>query len=405
MKKKVIVIGAGASGLMSAISAAQNNADVTILEHTDRLGKKILATGNGKCNITNYYQTAKCYRSDNEEFPWQIIQQFDYLKTLDFFEDLGLLLKEKNGYVYPNSEQAVSVVDALIMKVKELKINVVKEIVIKDIKKVKDKIQINTSQGEYAADRVIIATGSKAAENTGSDGSGYVLAKKLGHNIIEPLPALVQLRCEGSFFKQAAGVRCEGLIQVYQGKQLIAKDCGELQLTDYGVSGIPTFQVSRYISKALFQKEKIEVVIDFMPKMTKKEFQVFFVKRCEKFKNRNLEEFFSGVLNKKLVLAIIKKAHLSPDIIVSKLSDKHIDALIKEIKEFKLNVTGTNSFDKAQVCRGGIDTRELTENMESKIYKNIFFAGEIVDVDGICGGYNLQWAWSSGYVAGVNASK
>ena len=208
MKKRVGIIGGGASGLVAAIGAARNGAEVTIIEHMDRVGKKILSTGNGRCNLTNYKMEENCYRCGRKDFPMQVIRKFDVKDTLDFFTELGIVPKDRNGYVYPNSDQAASVLDVLREEVERLKIKVLLSCQTEKIEKKKNGVFfIHTDQGKVETDALILAAGSKAAPSTGSDGSGYEYAKQLGHSVIKPLPALVQLRCQGNMYKQMAGLR------------------------------------------------------------------------------------------------------------------------------------------------------------------------------------------------------
>lgn len=405
-KNKIIVIGAGASGMMAAISAARNHAQVTILEHTDRFGKKILATGNGRCNLTNIEQTPVCYRSENEGFQNNVLNHFDVSQTLKLFGDMGIYTKNKNGYIYPNSEQASAVLNVLTMELTRLKVKIICNINIKKISKTNKNFCIHTDLEDYFCDRVIIATGSKASPKTGSDGSGYTLAKSLGHKIIKPLPALVQLKCEGKFFKSLAGIRCEAKLNLFiEGKESVS-DRGELQLTDYGISGIPSFQISRFAVRALDVGKDVSVTIDFMPDFEIEVLREFIKKRIKNASTKNLEQQFIGLFNHKLVPVLIKRANLSPTIMCKDLDEKQISSLADTIKQFKVKVIGYHSFEQAQVCSGGVDTKELyKDTMESRKVSGVYFAGEVVDVDGICGGYNLQWAWSSGYVAGLHASK
>jgi predicted Rossmann fold flavoprotein len=404
--KKIIIIGAGASGMMAAIAAARNHAQVTILEHTERFGKKILATGNGRCNLTNIEQSPDCYRSDNEGFERSILEQFDVSETLKLFGEMGIYTKNKLGYIYPHSEQASAVLDVLGMELERLKVKIIYSVKVQRIEKRTSKFCIHTNSGEYGCDSVIIATGSKSAPKTGSDGSGYTLAKTLGHTILKPLPALVQLKCEGNYFKSLAGIRCDARLDLVIDGTVKATDKGELQLTDYGISGIPTFQISRFAVKAIDVGKEVNVNIDFMPDFEMETFRVFMKKRIENSYNKNVEQLFIGLLNKKLVPVLLKRANLAEGFMCSKLNDKQIFSLINSIKQFKVKVTGFNSFDQAQVCSGGVDTRELSNiSLESQKVSGVYLVGEVVDVDGICGGYNLQWAWSSGYVAGYNASK
>ena len=406
-RAKLIVIGGGASGMMAAISAAKLGAEVTILEHKDKLGKKILSTGNGKCNFTNEDQNISHYHARELEFVQTVLRQFDYNKTLDFFMNLGIIPKKKNGYYYPNSNQASSILDVLLLEINRLGIKVITDCEIKTIDERKGFV-IYTNVGRFNADRIIISTGSKAASHTGSDGSGYDIAKEYGHRIRPVLPALVQLQCRGKFFKKLAGVRSDAKISLYVDGNMTASDTGELQLTDYGISGIPVFQISRFASIALYEKKSTEVLIDFLPDMDETEVKGYLISRLmnKDIQDINLEDALIGMLNKKLIYVIIKEAGLDP---VGKNSDitlDDIDALIRNIKAFKVLISASNSFDKAQVCTGGVDCGDIdAESLESKIVPGLYFAGELLDVDGDCGGYNLQWAWSSGYVAGIHAAK
>lgn len=407
MKRKVLIIGGGASGLTAAITAARKGADVTILEHMDRVGKKILSTGNGRCNITNLTMQADCYRCSQKDFPMKVIDQFPVKDTLAFFDSIGILTKSRNGYIYPNSDQASSVLDALRLEAEHLNIRITTGCKVKHIKKLgKGIFCVQSDQGEFLGDTLILAAGSKAASVTGSDGSGYELAKSLGHHIIQPLPALVQLRCEGKHFKQLAGIRCEAALKVLVNGKTAAADEGELQLTDYGISGIPTFQISRFVSVALSRGSKVTVLIDFLPSQTLEETVRFISKRVRRFSDRTCGDFLTGVLNKKLAGVLLKMSGISTENLVSEVCWKQWEHLIDQIKHFEVRVTTTNSFEQAQICCGGVDTREINaQTMESKLVSGLYLVGELVDVDGICGGYNLQWAWSSGHVAGTWAAK
>ena len=233
MKRKVMIIGGGASGMTAAIAAAREGADAVILEHTKRPGKKILSTGNGKCNLTNLDMRKDAFRGENPGFAWKVVGEVPVKETLSFFEDLGLVLTDRNGYVYPATGQASSVLDALRFELERLKIPVLCECEVLSVSK---KLELATSQGAMKADAVILAAGSKAAPGTGSDGSGYKLAESLGHSVIKPLPALVQLKCRETWYKQFAGVRTEASVTLYSDGKAAASDRGELQFTDYGIS-------------------------------------------------------------------------------------------------------------------------------------------------------------------------
>ena len=403
--RHVAVIGGGAAGMMAAITAAREGVKVTILEHKDRIGKKILSTGNGRCNFTNTFQTPACYRSDNRDFAWNIIQKFNVEKTISFFKELGIYPKDRNGYLYPYSDQAAAILEVLQIEVAKLDICVMTEINVLDIQPVKRGIRITTDKKTITADSVILACGSKAAPVTGSDGSGYQLAKLLGHRIVPVLPALVQLRCAEKFYKSISGVRVQGTVEIYADDISLASDTGEIQLTNYGISGIPVFQVSRYAAKAIYQKQSVTAVLNFMPDMNKDEFLLFLKERITLCPYKTLDEFFTGVFPKKLCELWIRLSRLPKEMRVSDLSGEQLEKLVLLIQHLRTHITETNSFEQAQICCGGVDTTEINpDTLESNYVPGIYFAGELLDVDGICGGYNLQWAWSSGFVAGKEAA-
>lgn len=403
--RHVAVIGGGAAGMMAAITAAREGVKVTILEHKDRIGKKILSTGNGRCNFTNTFQTPACYRSDNRDFAWNIIQKFNVEKTISFFKELGIYPKDRNGYLYPYSDQAAAILEVLQIEIAKLDICVMTEINVLDIQPVKRGIRVTTDKKTITVDSVILACGSKAAPVTGSDGSGYQLAKLLGHRIVPVLPALVQLRCAEKFYKSISGVRVQGTVEIYADDISLASDTGEIQLTNYGISGIPVFQVSRYAAKAIYQKRSVTAVLNFMPDMNKDEFLSFLQERITLCPHKTLDEFFTGIFPKKLCELWIRLSRLPKEMRVSDLSGEQLEKLVLLIQHLRTHITETNAFEQAQICCGGVDTTEINpDTLESNYVPGIYFAGELLDVDGICGGYNLQWAWSSGFVAGKEAA-
>lgn len=402
---KVAVIGGGASGLMAAVTAAQEGAEVLILEHKDRVGKKILSTGNGRCNFTNLAQEPICYHSEDLMFPWQIIQKFNAQQTIAFFLKLGIYSKNRNGYLYPQSDQASAVLDVLRMETARLGVKIQTETHCQEIVPGRKGFKIHTDQGVFSADKVILAAGSKAAPVSGSDGSGYTLAKKMGHHLIPVLPSLVQLRCKENFYKGISGVRVNGSVSIYADGECQASDTGEIQLTNYGISGIPVFQVSRYAAIGLYEKKQVEAVLNFMPDFPKEQFTAFLKNRIAARPKKTMEEFFIGLFHKKLSDLWLKLAKIDRNQKAGDCTDDEIERLAALIQNFRTKITETNSFEQAQVCRGGVDTKEVDpDTLESRYVKGLYFAGEILDVDGICGGYNLQWAWSSGYVAGKEAA-
>jgi len=402
----IVIIGAGASGMMAAITAKRMGANVSLLEQNQEIGKKILSTGNGRCNFTNLVQEPMMYHSDNLGFAWKVIERFTAQDTLRFFSEIGVYSKNRGGYMYPNSEQATAILNVLRWQIEELEIPVITDSKVQVITHDTNVFRIQTTTGIYQANRVILACGSRASRIAGADGSGYALATKLGHSLIPVLPALVQLKCEEDFYKQLAGVRVQGLVSLYVGKECVAKDEGEIQLTKYGISGIPVFQISRHVAIALQEKKYPLVSIDFMQHFKEEQLYNFLEDRKTKLSYRFVNTFFIGVFPEKLGEVILQRCNIDRQKQVAMLSNEELQALVDMIKQFQTTVVATNDYEQAQVCRGGVNTKEVCANtLESCIVPNLYFAGEILDVDGMCGGYNLQWAWSSGYVAGSEATK
>lgn len=413
----IIILGAGASGLMAAINAARNSKNVCILEHTSNVCQKLLVTGNGRCNLTNLTINNECYGDSCAEFATNIIKKFTPTDTIKFFNELGMLTTEKKGYVYPYTNQALTVKEVLLTEAKRLNINIIKDINVSEIQYLgnsEDKcgFKLLSKQGNFTCNKLIIATGSKAYEKTGSDGSGYKLVQKLGHTVVKPLPSLTALESKDSFFKQAQGVRCEGKITLLINDKVKISDTGELQLAAYGLSGIPTFQISRYAVKALDSKQKVSCVLDFLPEYSIDDLKQIvetkyncYIKNNKDYNNIIVKDLLQGFINSKLLNAIALKNNIVLEKKINKLNIEDIYKLIDSIKNFKIDITDYKSFDFGQVCQGGVSLSEVnSDNLESKLFKRLYFAGEILDVDGKCGGYNLQWAFSSGFIAGGAAS-
>lgn len=397
------VIGAGAAGMMAAITAARQGIDVVLLEHTKRAGSKILQTGNGKCNFTNTNMSPECYNHDSVEFVKRVLEMFDENAAISFFEELGVYHKNRNGYIYPHSETAASLQDALRLELERLAVRLISECEISDIKNTGDGFELMSQMFTVNATKVIIATGSKASPKTGSDGSGYRYAKKFGHRIVKPLPALVQLESDMKLCRAMAGVRSNGNVVLTVDGREVCRDSGEVQYTEYGISGIPVFQISRYAVKGVDMRADVVVIIDMIPDMTMDDLCQDVRIRYERDGLKSVEQFFAGILNKKLVCAAAKLVGVDINRCISSVPLRKLYDIIAQLKEFEFNITGFKDFDHAQVCQGGVAIDDINpQTMESKLCKGLFFAGEVVDVDGICGGYNLQWAWSSGYVAGLN---
>lgn len=408
MKKKVAIIGGGAAGLVAAISAARNNADVTIYEKMDKVGKKILTTGNGRCNLSNINTQITHYHGKKPDFINEAFEFFGVQKTLSFFEDIGIYpYIDDEGKVYPYSLQASSVLDTLRYEVKRLGIKELTNCKIADLIKNKETfIIIDEEDNKYNADSVIVCSGGKASSQLGSDGSGYKLLQKFGHKLVKPFPALVQLKLNSKYLKRLKGVKFQGKIQSLANNEIIREDSGEILFTEYGVSGPPVLQISRMTLDELNKNQKILVKIDMFPEFNKKQLYDLLDNRFNKMKYKNIEESFYGLINKRLISTILKESEIDDNNIkCTKLNKREIYKIIDVLKSWTFEVTGYNTWQQAQVTAGGIETKDFNnKTLESKKIKNLYVAGEILDIDGDCGGFNLQWAWSSGFAAGYYAS-
>ena len=430
MRHRIGVVGGGASGLMAAIIAAEQGAEVTLLEGNDRPGKKILSTGNGKCNIGNRLLVPEAYYTESPHFLKSCLDRFGTEAAVSFFERIGLMIKSKNGYLYPVCEQAAAVLDVLRYRAASLGIKVVtgcRIVKIERADRAKEKTEliektefiVSGQDMKFRFERLILACVGRAAPRTGSDGSGFLLAERMGHRILPTVPALVQLRCGEDYFKSVAGVRAEAEVTVLYGGREAAREQGELLLTDYGISGIPVFQISRVVNYLLLErdgaphkrngkspetKKEVEAAVDFFPGCSREYFSRFHSQRMKELGDSTAEAFFTGILHKKLMMLFIRLAGLKPGERIDGADGRKIQKVYELCRNWKVRIVGSNSYDNAQVCAGGVPLDEVTENLESKKAKGLYFAGEILDVDGKCGGYNLHWAWCSGYLAGMAAA-
>lgn len=398
--KEVVIVGGGASGLTAAITAARNGKDVTIIERNNKCGKKILITGNGRCNFWNTDENLSHFHSSNSNLLKEFITDERKNSILKFFDSLGLAYKTKNGYYYPFSNQAFTVENALLSECKKLNIKIINDITVEKIIK-KDCFIINPDKEKITAKNIIIATGSKAAPKTGSDGLGYEISKSLGHNIITPLPSLVQLKADEPYFKNWSGIRTDVKVNLLINHKYIKSETGEVQLTNYGLSGICIFNLSGETAKALNQNKNVIISINFIPFASNP--KIFLQTLNKNSYHKTISELLEGILHYKLVDIIIKKTHLKRDLLLNTLTDNELNNLIKTLTDFQIEILDTHTLDHAQVCSGGIPLTEInSKTLESLKVKNLYFTGEIIDIDGDCGGYNLGWAWMSGIIAGKN---
>lgn len=406
--KKIIVIGAGASGMLAAITAARQGASVTLLEGMEKPGKKLLITGSGRCNLTNLRQESTCYRGADAEFVGNVLKQFTVSDTLSFFREIGLLTIARDGYVYPVTGQASSVLEVLLLEIKRLGVKLKCTEKVLSIEK-NMLFRVRTAGWTYEADAVILAAGSKAAPATGSDGSGYALAKKCGHSLVTPREALVPLTIRESWTKKLSGLRMQAAVTL-EGHT----EKGELQWTDTGISGIVVFQLSRFAVRALAKRpdvidgktKSVPVQLDLLPFVSAEElFNHLANRKAMQPHGCSAESLLAGVFAKKAIAPLLQAAKIRPSEKAARLSDKDLHRLVAAVKQLTLTVSGSRSFEQAQVCQGGVCCTEIhPQTLESRKMPGLYIVGELLDVDGICGGYNLQWAWASGFAAGRAAA-
>ena len=440
-KHQVAVVGAGASGMATAILLAEGGVDVALIEANDLPGKKLLATGNGKCNFTNNFQNAACYRGEHPEVAMQLLKRFDVPCVLGFFGRLGILPKQRDGYWYPNSGQAASVREAFAIRLFELNVPVYTNTHVDAVckadpsqscgwegfyikaekrvplsaetgkktgKKPKKPVYSESFNVSFKAEYLVLATGGCAGNISGADGSGYGIAKGLGHRIIPPVPELVQLHSNKKALKALSGVRVRASVLLSveaRGEgSFHYREQGEVLFADYGISGIPVMQVSRFAARELAKGEKagrIRLFLDFFPDMEEGELGRMLLSRIAAFPERKASQLLIGMLPSKLSIALLEEAGLPCDIpCVSGKEDVFARHLSHCIKHYCLEICGTNDFVNAQVTAGGVDLTELSgESLESGLTRNLYVVGELADIDGTCGGYNLHWAFMSGFAA------
>lgn len=410
--EKVVIIGGGAAGLVAAIIAARQGAKVTILERTNRVGKKILATGNGRCNLTNIDCHIRNYHGTNPKFALGALTAFDPNMTIQFFEELGISHKVENGgKVFPFSDQAASVLDVMRMEIDQLNkgtflIETLVDKEVDGIAKGKDGFTIScTDKTTYYGNKVIMATGGKASPNLGSNGSGLPILTKLGHKLVTPFPSLVQIILDTPIVKRVKGVKVQGKVTV-KSATAVREERGEILFTEDGISGPPVLQISRIVSAAQVEQRTCKVALDLFPDYSQDELELMIQMKMAYQPQRSLEDLLIGLINKKLIPEILKEAKLNDrKRLCSSLTPKELITLIKVFKSWQFTATGSRPWKSAQVMAGGISTDQVDpKTLESKKLPGLYIVGELLDIDGDCGGFNLQWAWSSAYVAAMDAT-
>lgn len=389
----IAVIGGGASGMMAAITAAQSNPGlkIAVLEKNPRVGKKLLSTGNGRCNLTNLNQDSIHYHGKNVWFIKEILQQFDLNDTLSFFKTIGIETISENGKVFPRSLQATSVLDLLRFRMQLLKIEEICEFCCCKVKKEKDSFSITSQDGQrITSTSVLIATGGKASPQLGSSGDGYQILEQFGHHLTPLHPALVQVCVPSKKTLPLKGIKVQATVSVLDSGVVLGSDRGEVLFTEYGLSGPPIFQLSRFVSS----KSETVFSLDLFPEQDFEGLCKLLTERSEKLPK---DKMLTGLLHNTVGRELLRELRGTP---------QDMKSLIQLLKNWKFSVKGTRGWSQAQITCGGAELSEFSPlTLESKKVKGLFACGEILDADGDCGGYNLQWAWSSGVVAGRALSK
>jgi len=393
----MIIVGAGAAGLCAAITAARNGTEVTLLEQNSRPGKKILVSGNGKCNITNTKIAPARFHSQNPEFIEQVLEGYSVERVKNFFDSIGLpLIEGKEGKMFPMSLQAGSVTELLVYEAETLGVKIITACKVLKIDKKNNHFLLETSQGTMGCKRLLLASGSPAAPHLGGNESGLRFAESMGHTLIPNRPALTQLVSEEKWVKQASGIKVAGLARLYANGVYITEKKGDLLFTNYGISGLAILDLSREVSLKLAEYAYCELSLDLMPKLSKEKLAKFLLERVKQESHKPLTLWLQGVINKKLIHILLEQSGCKAKT-EKELNQKEIRKLVYAIKNLKLPISDTKGFKGAEVATGGVDTREVDPvTMESRLVPNLYFAGEILDVDGDRGGFNFHFAWISG---------
>ena len=408
MGKKVYVAGGGAAGMCAAVYAARNGADVTIIEKNTRLGKKLSVTGNGRCNLTNLDMRPEYYNKAAEGRMKTWLSLYGPEETIRFFKSIGVIVKSEDGYIYPVSGQASTVVSALENEIKRLKVKVITESQVKAVKRDESdgsSYLLITNKDKYRADSVILALGSlSGAKSTMSTGDGYYICKQLGMGFKDTYPALVGFKCEAGDVMPDAGVRAGARISFFLGDELITSESGELQISKDGISGIPVMQASREVIKFVTEKNPIVASADFFPDYDDADFEALKSDMLKLRDDRTLEEFLLGFANSNINDMVLKKMKLSPSMHMKNIAESMASCILDRYRDIRFNITDSYGYLQSQVTTGGMSLGDIGDDMSVAGNPGIFCAGELLDVDGRCGGYNLQFAWTSGSIAGTAAS-
>lgn len=414
MKRSVCVAGGGASGMMAAIAAARAGAEVTLFEKNDRVGKKLLMTGNGRCNLTNLYMGAFNYDTESGSgLVESVLQKFCAQDLIRLFEELGMdIMVDRTHYVYPKTQAAATVLNVLRRSLKEYGVICETGVKIKHIKKENETFKIETGRGDILTERIILSCGGKSFPKTGSDGTGFLLAKNMGLSLIPDYPSLTALVCHIEGQKILSGLRSMGEVTLFIDHTEVSKDQGQIQFTDYGLSGIPVFQISGAASRALRDAKMnqravpdIKVRLNLFPEMPQEVLLKKIERQLSEFSHLSFEEAMAGMLHKKWIDFLDKRLKASFYFPTKKIPKELIKRLTCELTELVFPVKEVKGYDFCQVTGGGVKMSQVDEHLQVKAHPGLYVTGEMLDVTGKCGGYNLQWAFSTGYIAGSHAAE
>ncbi|MDU4731474.1 NAD(P)/FAD-dependent oxidoreductase [Finegoldia magna] len=403
---KVGIIGAGASGVFAALILKQNYIDTTVIERNANALKKIYATGNGRCNFTNRNVSYKNYHGENPKFTISAIKKFDNNNVIEFFNDMGIPEVElENGKIFPKSLQASSIVKQMMCLANHLEVEFIFDSFVDDVRKNGDVFEVKSNDSIYKFDYLIVACGSKAYKKSGSDGNGYILMKKLGHNIVKTHPGIVQLKLNGDSFKKMSGTKFKANAKLVVDGKEVFEFYHDVLFTDYGISGPTILQLSGEAIRAKNNGLDVKIRIDTVDLDENKLYEhLIYIISLNYYKKIN--ELLVGLINDNLIEEVLNQAGINYDINVCELSKEEIYKLAHTLKNLEFSVSGYKDEDSGQITCGGVDTDEINPStMESKKIKNLYIIGEIMDVDGDCGGYNLQWAFSSAYSCAMSIIK
>lgn len=411
----IVIVGAGAAGMLAAVSAAQNGAHVILLDKNEKIGKKLFITGKGRCNVTNSCDRDLFFSNivSNGKFLYGAFSQFNNRDICELIENGGCRLKEeRGGRIFPESDHSSDIIKALKKLLDKNNVEIrlhatVKKILIREWENEKRAYGVELLNGEkIIADNVIVATGGLSYSGTGSTGDGYRFAQELGHTVISPKPGLVPLKTKEGWVKKLQGLSLKNVaVSLKCDAKVIYSDVGEMLFTHFGVSGPLILSASSYYS-GKYDNQKVDLLLDLKPGLSLEQLDKRVLKDFESNHNKDFKNALDKLLPQKIIPVVVELSGIYGNKKVNEITQEERKRLVSLLKELKMTITGTEDINLAIITKGGIHVKEINpKTMESKLVKNLFFAGEIIDVDALTGGFNLQVAWSTGYVAGVSAVK